>query len=275
MMLSYEKLKQMDLRFVESGEQCEPEELSIALCTRYPFLAPRNRFTGEVIAFSNEHFYERRFTTREDDFLPEDLIPKKGWSELSDLDRGWRKAFGVEICEDIRTVLLAAGGEHALESYRIVEIKEKFGSMRWYSTFDADDLPTSGPRLEAIGANGFRTGSGIDSDPWKWLSFVEEFYCALAGFICIFCGGVENVRRTRPWVLPVCPCSERWGEEGARELPRPKRDEPFAVWARHRGGEVEKVSYKDMIVGRDAPVVSALHLDRPLRATEVWETAAV
>lgn len=79
-----------------------------ALIRKYPFLLPRNRFTDE--------------------------IPKNydySYTELDDLPRGWRIAFGEDICKMIKKELVKYD---ALDSYKITQIKEKFGSLRWYDT---------------------------------------------------------------------------------------------------------------------------------------------
>lgn len=63
-----------------------------------------------------------------------DEIPEYNYefTELDDMPDGWRDAFGIQMCEEIREALLAAGGEKALREYRITQIKEKYGSLRWY-----------------------------------------------------------------------------------------------------------------------------------------------
>lgn len=79
-----------------------------ALIEEYPFLLPRNRFTDEV-----PKNYDYTYT------------------ELDDLVDGWRMAFGEDICQEIKEELVKY---NALDSYRITQIKEKFGSLRWYDT---------------------------------------------------------------------------------------------------------------------------------------------
>ena len=56
------------------------------------------------------------------------------YTELDALDKGWRKAFGIRICKDIKRSLLKEGGRKRLKEYRIVQIKEKYGSLRWYDS---------------------------------------------------------------------------------------------------------------------------------------------
>ena len=77
-----------------------------ALIERYPFLLPRNRWTGEVSKDYDYHYTEF-------DAMPE----------------GWRIAFGEQMCEEIREELIRAD---YLDKYRISQIKEKYGSLCWY-----------------------------------------------------------------------------------------------------------------------------------------------
>ena len=76
------------------------------LIERYPFLMPRNRWTGEV---PNDFNYS--------------------YTELDAMDNGWRQAFGERMCEEIRNALIE---DNCLEEYRISQIKEKYGTLRWY-----------------------------------------------------------------------------------------------------------------------------------------------
>lgn len=76
------------------------------LVERYPFLLPRNRWTDEV---PKDYNYE--------------------WTELDDMSKGWRKAFGLQMCEEIRKDLIKYD---YLNDFRIAQIKEKFGGLRFY-----------------------------------------------------------------------------------------------------------------------------------------------
>ena len=87
------------------------------LKTRYPFLIPRNRFTDKIcdgIGMTQEEY--------------------DNWSELDDMPDGWRKAFGEQMCEEIYQALLKNGGEEAVNKYRIIQIKEKWGYLHWYDS---------------------------------------------------------------------------------------------------------------------------------------------
>ena len=77
------------------------KESNQKLIERFPFLIPRNRWTGKV---------------------PEDY--DYSYTELDSMPDGWRKAFGEQMCEDIREELAHA---EYLDQYRISQIKVKYG----------------------------------------------------------------------------------------------------------------------------------------------------
>ena len=49
------------------------------------------------------------------------------------MPEGWRKIFGIQMCKEIKRALLE-DGRKKLYKYRITQIKEKFGSLRWYDS---------------------------------------------------------------------------------------------------------------------------------------------
>lgn len=81
-------------------------EKNKALVDDFPFLLPRNRWTGKV---------------------PDDY--DYSYTELDAMPEGWRTAFGLQMCKELKEILVGAG---ALETYRIMDIKEKYGSLHWY-----------------------------------------------------------------------------------------------------------------------------------------------
>lgn len=85
------------------------------LCKRYPFLRPRNRF-DDIIMWEHPKWDWRYHRPYE-------------WTELDYMPDGWRKAFGKQMCEEIRNALIE---DNYLYKYRIIQIKEKYGSLRWY-----------------------------------------------------------------------------------------------------------------------------------------------
>lgn len=77
------------------------------LIKRYPFLHPWNRWVGKVVA-------DYDYVTTELDAMPD----------------GWRIAFGEDICKEIMEELVS---NNCLDTYRITQIKEKYGQLCWYA----------------------------------------------------------------------------------------------------------------------------------------------
>lgn len=134
------------------------------LCIRFPFLYPRNRFTGrhytnwkiedwKRTAEQKAYEYVGEFGNKENPYRR--VVKNKWWlfvskfydgleafigifhfipsyTELDSLDTGWRKAFGIQICRELKRALLHDGGRKLLHRYRITQIKEKYGSLCWY-----------------------------------------------------------------------------------------------------------------------------------------------
>ena len=125
------------------------------LCDTYPFLIPFNRWTDELFTeIDPEYDYE--------------------FTELDDMPDGWRNAFGEKMCQEIKYALLRVGGEKALKEYRVDQIKEKYGELRWYSNHYID-------RVEDI----------------------VEKYSETSRRICIKCGKPATKISTG-WISPFC-----------------------------------------------------------------------
>lgn len=77
-----------------------------ALIEEFPFLLSRNRWTDKV---SEDYDYS--------------------YTELDNMPEGWRSAFGLQMCRELKEILEKAG---ALNDYRITDIKEKYATLRWY-----------------------------------------------------------------------------------------------------------------------------------------------
>ena len=78
------------------------------LVERYPFLALRNAWTADII---------------------EDYDPERDGTYLDEMPRGWKIAFGEQMCEELRNELLRWD---YLDDYRILQVKEKYGTLHWY-----------------------------------------------------------------------------------------------------------------------------------------------
>ena len=59
-------------------------------------------------------------------------------TELDAMPSGWRKAFGLQMCEEIKQELLKTKG--LIFKYRITQIKEKFGGLRWYDQNTTNEI---------------------------------------------------------------------------------------------------------------------------------------
>ena len=129
------------------------------LVERYPFLLPRNRFTDEP---SDDYDYT--------------------YTELDAMPDGWIIAFGEMMCEEIREALLE---NDLLNSFRIDQLKEKYGSMRLYhhgGNRKADDIINK--------------------------------YSILSENICSCCGRPDSGSTKSGWIYPVC--EECWNENQQR-----------------------------------------------------------
>ena len=83
------------------------------LCIRFPFLYPRNIFTEKPISY----------------------IPT--YTMLDIMKPGWKKAFGIQMCKELRKQLIK---EHYLFKYRITQIKEKSGYLNWYDNGHSNEI---------------------------------------------------------------------------------------------------------------------------------------
>ena len=50
------------------------------------------------------------------------------WTFLDDMKPGWRIAFGIQMCDEIRDELVKHG---YLYKYKLVQVKEKYAELRW------------------------------------------------------------------------------------------------------------------------------------------------
>lgn len=140
------------------------KEENRALCERFPFLIPSNRWSGiRITEAADGGFFPG---------APEE-IPEYDYedTELDAMPAGWRKAFGEQMCQEIMDELVA---NDMVDNYRITQIKEKYGSLRWYD-------------------NGF-TRKGYD---------IIDKYERLSVRTCIVCGKPAT-RMTRGWICPYC-----------------------------------------------------------------------
>jgi len=151
------------------GEEMEiPKEKNKELCKKYPFLIPWNRWSGKLITDCAAG--EKGYWPGEPDKLPEYDYE---YTELDNMPDGWRIAFGEQMCKEIREALIEDGD---LDRYRTVEIKEKYGSLRWYD-------------------NGCKFGSKVHD--------IVRKYEHMSAETCIVCGKPAT-RITLGWISPFC-----------------------------------------------------------------------
>lgn len=59
-------------------------------------------------------------------------LEKLPWgTKLDCMPSGWRDCFGIQMCIEIRKALLENGGMETLNNYQVLDIKEKYGELRW------------------------------------------------------------------------------------------------------------------------------------------------
>ena len=119
------------------------------LCKRYPFLIIRNWKTDKPIEYP--------------------------YTYLDDMLYGWKRAFGKQMCEEIRQVLIKGG---YLYDYRVVQVKEKFGGLRWYD-------------------------EGAPSSIYRELQDVIDKYEELSYCTCRCCGRPAT-KISLGWISPFC-----------------------------------------------------------------------
>lgn len=132
------------------------------LCEMYPFLIPASEMTGQRITDGVGYFAK-----------DPDRIPEYDWeyTKLDEMPIGWRNAFGEALCRDLKDALCKIG---MIEKYRVWEIKEKYGELRWY---DNDMTGTTYP--------------------------IVDQYTERSRRVCIHCGKTAT-RITQGYILPFC-----------------------------------------------------------------------
>ena len=121
---------------------------------KYPFLIIKSYWDGEKIP-EEEYNYEYTWY---------DEIPK-----------GWAKAFGEQMCDELLEILEEG---NFVNEYQIVQVKEKFGGLRWYD-------------------------NGVPKSIWDKHNAWLDKYEALSYKTCVICGKPSTCV-TSGWVQPVC-----------------------------------------------------------------------
>jgi hypothetical protein len=129
------------------------------LIERYPFLLPWHRLTGK-------HPTEFDF----------------GFTELDAMPDGWRVAFGEDICKEIMEELVQ---NDCVDTYRILQIKEKYGQLHWYSQGGTERIHHE----------------------------IVPKYEKMSRRICVQCGQPATLISLN-WITPQCDtCAEKLGHQ--------------------------------------------------------------
>ena len=92
----------------------EIKQYNKELIKNYPFLMPYRVVTGEPL-----ENYDYEFT----------------W--LDDMEDGWRIAFGIQMMEELKEALIKI---NFLDKYKLMQVKEKYGSLRWYDNGHSNEM---------------------------------------------------------------------------------------------------------------------------------------
>jgi hypothetical protein len=89
------------------------------------------------------------------------------------MESGWRKAFGIQMCKEIKKELKK---HKFLYKYRIVQIKEKWGYLHWYDS-----------------------GTPKDSKIYDIIRKYEQISAKTCG-VC----GKPATKMSKGWIYPYC-----------------------------------------------------------------------
>ena len=88
---------------------------------------------------------------------------------------GWKTAFGERLCDEITEILKEY---NYLDKYRVVQVKEKFGQLRWYD-------------------------NGSPDGAYEKINDVLAKYEHLSERTCVMCGKPATKISTG-WISPYC-----------------------------------------------------------------------
>ena len=156
-------------------------QLNKKLCERYPFIIPRNRWTDEILWENKYSWY---------------YCHPYAFTELDSFPKGWYKAFGRQMMEEIREDCIK---HNFLDKLRIMQIKEKYGGLRFY----VGSIPRDSKIFEII---------------HKYEDMSEHF--------CEYCGRPsENHDIGGYWLSTICPkCQRKMDERVERYYKKIKKE---------------------------------------------------
>lgn len=91
-----------------------------------------NFFSNAFLTFriSNSYYVWHKFIKFIYDYVLQIIFCIPTYTELDAMPDGWRKTFGIQMCEELKKELKKY---NYLYKYRITQIKEKYGTLRWDS----------------------------------------------------------------------------------------------------------------------------------------------
>ena len=139
-----------------------------------------NRIEDELLIKKNKELIEKYpfLLVKTDPWTGKELAPEEidytiTW--FDEIPKGWAKAFGKQMCDELLEILKKAD---CIDEYEIGQIKEKFGTLRWYAW-------------------------GMPDDYWdeyrEWIYKYED----MSAKTCIVCGEPAT-HMTKGWICPVC-----------------------------------------------------------------------
>lgn len=144
------------------------KEYNKKLIEKYPFLTPRNVWSSKSIIDCAGEDGEEGYWPGDPTSHPEYDYE---YTELDNMPDGWRAAFGEQMCQEIKEELIKS---NSLDNYYITQIKEKFGTLRWYDNGGSEEHYDIIMKYEQISAETcINCGA-----PAKWIS---------TGWISPFC----------------------------------------------------------------------------------------
>lgn len=97
-----------------------------------------------------------------------------GYTMLDGMPKGWRRAFGIQMCKDIKSQIIKDCGWKHLFKYKILQVKEKFATLRWY-----------------------------DGNSTEGIYAIIDKYEDLSYNTCCVCGKPAT-KLSRGWICPYC-----------------------------------------------------------------------
>ena len=110
---------------------------------------------------------------------------------------GWHDLL-FSLCKEIDDVYKKAG---MTPDIVICQVKEKFGTLRFYFTFEGKEQKIHA--FDFLGVGGIRYMQE-DNPLHKEIADIVKKYEKKSGSVCEMCGGGGKLRTELPWVLTLC-----------------------------------------------------------------------